>query len=327
MKIHTALSTRTDTHRAVAEVVGRLGEVFGRTRIDLAFLFMSSQHVKSAQTALDELTGELKPAHLVGCTGTSIVGESREIERAPGLAVWAASLPGTDIDTFRLTVRAQDGSYLFGGFPERIRDADRRRCLVLLADPFTTPIKELLDQTNRDFPNLPVIGGLASAGHGPGKNRLMINSEVAHVGVVGVLLSGDVAVDTVVSQGCRPVGAPFLITRVEGNSIQALGRRPAMVRLQEVFDQVGKSDRELIRNDLHIGMAMNEYQDRFERGDFVIRNIMGIDRKTGAIAVMGLPRPGQTMQFHVRDRLTASEDLESLLEDQAAERQEQPRPY
>ena len=117
----------------------------------------------------------------------------------------------------------------------------------------------------------------------------------------------------VVSQGCRPIGRPLVITRAEENVIIELGGRPALERLHEIFGSLDEADRRLVRTSLHVGRAATEYKDRFDRGDFLVRNVVGADPESGVIAVGDLVRTGQTMQFHVRDAASADDDLRLLL--------------
>ncbi|MFM7251404.1 MAG: FIST C-terminal domain-containing protein, partial [Planctomycetaceae bacterium] len=77
--------------------------------------------------------------------------------------------------------------------------------------------------------------------------------------------------------------------------------------------EIDEVDRQLVRSSLHIGRVASEYQERFRRGDFLVRNVVGADPDTGVIAVGDLVRTGQTVQFHVRDAGTAHEDLLHLL--------------
>jgi small ligand-binding sensory domain FIST len=319
MKFATALSTDTDPLRAVDQAAESVKAVFGKMPIDMLFLFITPHLSDAAEEVLKRIGRRLHPKHVLGATASSVVGGGREAEGGTAMSLLAASLPGAIIDTFRLTVRQTNGKYTFQGFPSAIDDKENRRAAILLADPFTTPVRDLLDQTNAAYPGLPVTGGLCSGGHGPGHNKMFLDDEVGHVGVMGALLSGDIAVETVVSQGCRPVGRTYLVTESEGNLIRTLGRRPALARLQEVFEEASEIDQRLIQTGLGVGVAMNEYQDTFQRGDFLIRNVVGIDQSSGAIAMMGTPRIGQTMQFHVRDAAAASEDLNALLTARAHE--------
>ena len=171
-------------------------------------------------------------------------------------------------------------------------------CLATLAD---------------ELPGVPVVGGMASGG-GFGENRLFLGDELIDAGAIGVVIQRGPKVRTVVSQGCRPIGTTFVVTRAERNIIYELGGVPPLERLEKLFAELPDRDKQLVDNGVHIGVAMNEYQDRFRRGDFLIVNVHGVDRESGALATGGLMRVGQTVQFHIRDAETADEDLQHLLE-------------
>ena len=185
--------------------------------------------------------------------------------------------------------------------------------MLLLGEPFSFPADELIRRLNEDRPGVPVLGGMASGGVAPGENRLLLGTQVFSHGAVAALVHGDVRIRSVVSQGCRPIGKPFVVTKSEANVIHELGGVAALVRLQEVFETLTEQDRLLVRHGLHVGRVLSEYQDKFVRGDFLVRNVIGADPKSGAIAIGDFVRPGQTVQFHIRDEQTADEDLRELL--------------
>jgi small ligand-binding sensory domain FIST len=183
----------------------------------------------------------------------------------------------------------------------------------LLGEPFSFPADTLLERLNDDQPGIPVLGGMASAAHAPGQNCLWLNDQVHSQGAVAVLLHGNISIQSVVSQGCRPIGQTFVVTKAERNLIYELGGVPAMQRLQEVAESLAPEELQLINRGLHVGRVTSEYQENFARGDFLIRNVVGHDRENGALAVGDYIRVGQTVQFHVRDADTADEDLRALL--------------
>jgi small ligand-binding sensory domain FIST len=154
---------------------------------------------------------------------------------------------------------------------------------------------------------------MASGSWGPGKNRLLLGKQVLDHGALALLVSGAVAVRNVVSQGCRPIGRPFVVTKAERNVIQELGGVPALVQLQQLFATLAPEEQQLARGGLHVGQVINEYQETFGRGDFLVRNVQGVDPQSGAIAIGDWVRVGQTVQFHVRDAATAHEDFDLLL--------------
>ncbi len=147
----------------------------------------------------------------------------------------------------------------------------------------------------------------------PGENRLLLGANEIESGAVAVLVHGAVNVTSVVSQGCRPIGQPFVVTKAERNVVVELGGRPALAQLQELFEKLSPEEQQLARGGLHVGQVIDEYRDEFERGDFLVRNVQGVDPKNGAIAIGDWVRAGRTVQFHVRDAATADEDLDALL--------------
>jgi len=205
------------------------------------------------------------------------------------------------------------------GWPDEL--AFEPQALLLLADPYSFPTEPVLGWIDERHPGLPVIGGLASAGRGPGGNRLVHGTEVGTSGAVGVLLGPGVQIDVVVSQGCRPFGRPLVVTKAEGNVIHELAGRPALERLvAQANDTLSEHEVELLeRGGLHVGRVVDEHRDNFGRGDFLVRNVLGADRRTGAIAVGDVVEVGTTVQFHLRDADTAYEDLHEMLHGRSAD--------
>ena len=188
----------------------------------------------------------------------------------------------------------------------------KKGVLLLLADPFSFRVEELLKRFNQQVPGLRVVGGMASGSQVPRANQLVLDGKAFPDGAVAMFLDGGIKVGTVVSQGCRPIGRTMIVTRAENNVIRELGRRPALDALREMFQELSAEDQRRIQDGLHIGRVINEYQATFQRGDFLVRNVMGAD-DSGAIQINDLVRVGQTVQFHVRDAETADEDLREHL--------------
>jgi small ligand-binding sensory domain FIST len=303
-----ALSEHPLTVEATAEVVGEVLERVGPGP-DLAVLFVTAAHVPRLAEIVRTVDAALHPAAFIGTTASSVLGRDREVEDQPGIALWAGT-PGP-VEAVRLdAVRTPEGTLLTGLEPSRVAGMGT---LILLADPLSFPVDDVVDVLARDAPHLQVSGGMASAGLSPGANRFVVGDTVHTDGAVGVLLGPDQAVTTVVSQGCRPIGDPFVVTRATGNVIAEIGGSPALVRLDELFGRLGDHDRELVQQGLHIGRVIDEHKADFGRGDFLVRNVIGADRSTGAIAIGDVVPVGATVQFHVRDAASADEDLHTLL--------------
>ncbi|OLC01144.1 MAG: hypothetical protein AUH35_00715 [Nitrospirae bacterium 13_1_40CM_62_7] len=208
-------------------------------------------------------------------------------------------------------------------WPDHVGAGPEPPVFLLLADPFSTPVDEVLALMADRCPGATAIGGLAGGGHDLGENRMLLDDEVYEGGLVGVAVSGPVRIRTVVSQGCRPIGERYVVTKAERNVIYELGGTPALDRLQAAFESLSEEERRIAHRALHVGVVIDEHHNRFERGDFLVRNLIGADRSSGSVAIGDVVREGQTVQFHVRDARSASEDLNLLL---AAEQSRQARP-
>jgi small ligand-binding sensory domain FIST len=175
----------------------------------------------------------------------------------------------------------------------------------------------LLDALAVDTPGLPVVGGIASGVHDIGGPVLFHGNDALGHGAVGALLRG-VDVLPCVSQGAAPIGPEMVVTAAEGNLILELASKPALVKLRNVIAEVGPQERALAGTGLLLGVVIDENKPEYERGDFLIRGLLGADESSGALAIGDRIRVGQTVRFHVRDAASADEDLKEALELQSA---------
>lgn len=305
-----ALSEHPVPTQAVGETVGSVLESLGGEPPDLAAVFVTAAHTGAVDDIVASIRSLLRPGTLLGATASSVLGGEREVEDAPAVALFAARLGGP-VEPLRLEAHQTQSGWLLGGLPEEI--AGERRTLVVLADPFSFPADGFLAWTTERHPHLAVAGGLASAARGPGGNRLVLDGAVHHDGAVAALLPVGVSARTVVSQGCRPIGDPLIVTRAERNVLYELAGRPALERLLELLERLPPDDRRLAQQGLHLGVVIDERQATFGRGDFLIRNVLGADRDNGAVVVGDEVLVGSTVQFQVRDAVSADEDLRVLL--------------
>ncbi len=315
MPFAAALSTAPQTDAALEQVCSESRSHFAGAP-DLAVVFFSTHHAKAADRIARTLTERLAPRCLLGCVAEAVIGNSKEIEDAPALSVWLGrwNQPVAPEPFHAVLERTSEGPSLLG-LPDGLVGADSAESAVLLlGDPYTFPIDQFLSQMNENNPGLPVLGGMASGVRGAGQCRLIVNGDVRREGAVGVLLQGQLGLRSIVSQGCRPIGQHMVVTRAEENIIQELGGKTPMQRLQELWQSLNPQDQNLLQQGLHIGRVINEYGGDFQRGDFLVRNVLGLDRDSGALAITERVRVGQTVQFHVRDAETADEDLHALLQ-------------
>ncbi|HEX5095955.1 MAG TPA: FIST N-terminal domain-containing protein [Acidimicrobiia bacterium] len=305
-----AMSLHPTPVEAVGEVAGEILERFDGERPDLLVCFASPHHVGAFEDVASGLGKLLEPEIMVGGSAVAIAGGATEVESSPALSIFAARFAGGRLDPLTLDALQTPDGHVINGWPDDVPD---HGTLLMFADPYSFPVPDFLRLCNAQVPNLTVMGGLASSASGPGGNRLMNGERVVTSGAVAVLLSEDVPVTPVVSQGCRPIGQPFTVTNAQQNLVLELAGQPAMHRLQELVLAADEDERELMRQGLHLGVVVDEHKLDFSRGDFLVRNVLGADRNNGAIAVGDLVQVGQTVQFHVRDANAADEDLRARL--------------
>ncbi len=305
----SALSTHADLSIALREVAERVSKQLGQPA-NLAFVFVSADRAEQMQQVATHLCDALATHNLLGCTAESLLETEREIEGETAISLWAAVLPEVQVEPMHLRYeRAAEGAFITGWTDACDGPWPEHASLFCLGEPFSFPADAMLERLNDDRPGTPVFGGMASGGSVPGENRLIVGREVHRDGAVAALVSGAIRVRSVLSQGCRPIGKPLVITKAEGNVILELGGRAALVQLKEIFDELPTHEQQLVQRGLHVGRVVSEYLERFESGDFLVRNVMGIDAQRGAIAVGDYFRTGQTVQFHIRDVRTADDDL------------------
>ncbi len=312
-----AISTDTECELALEKTLDSLRSDMAGVSVDLACVFVTHHHGAALEDLGPRLSKALGARVLVGSSGETIIGGTREVEEGPALSVWAAHLPGTEVRGFKATLEMNsEGTGHFKGAPD-IRRNDRASVL-LFADPYSFAADEFLATLDQRFPGVPVVGGMSSGGQGPGQNLLFTERGLVAAGAVGVVLEGAVEICSVVSQGCRPVGKPWVVTACEQNILRTLASRPAAEVLFETLASLSKDDRALFQRQPFVGLAIDAAKSTFERGDFLVRGIVGIEPKNKSFAVGDTLRRGQTVQFLVRDAQSASEDLTQMMRSHAA---------
>lgn len=318
MRFASSVVEEASAERAVQAILAPIDATLTPGMVDLALLFVTGHFEKELPSILDRVTSAFSTAVLIGCTAEGTIGVQKELERVPSMSLLVASLPDVRIRPFHIRQNAVEHAQTAADW-ERIVGAspESRPVFIVLADPFSLDVHGFIDRINQVYPRAPLVGGVASAARQPRGNGLFLNGEVLREGAVGVALSGRLTVDTAVSQGCRPIGRSFVITKAERNVIRELGGKPALEQLQEVLTKLTPEDDRLARQSLLIGRAIDEYKGAFGRGDFLIHGIVGADRSSGSIGIAGLAKTGATVQFHVRDADSADEDLRAMLKPHA----------
>ncbi len=327
MEWANAVSTHPSLEGAVKDVVEQLK---GRLTAapDLGLVFISSSFTSEFARLLPLLQDLLPIPVLVGCSGGGIVGmdahgQPQELEDTPALSLTVARLPGVLLRSFHtLSGDLPDLDSPPAAWAELIGVApEQNPQFILMADPFSSSVTDLLQGLDFAYPSGVKIGGLASVDGFNRHSGLFCDRTLYTEGVVGVALSGPVVLDTIVAQGCRPIGPVYRVDKAERNILLALddpedgdSSRPPLELLQTMFETLSEGDRKLAQSSLFIGIAQDSFKLSLDPGDFLIRTLLGVDPKVGAIAVGDRLRPGQRVRFHLRDARTSAADLEHLLQ-------------
>jgi len=313
-----AISEHLDTRTAGIEVAELL-ETAMAGPTDVVFVFASFHHREALEFAIADIRRTLAPKIIIGLTTESVVGCDLELEGVAGLSAIAMHLPGVTLDAWVTTPKNPIPISKPEKIPEWIGLQDSTKAVFFFADPFSTPITRLLPalvNCRSENAPLPIIGGMASGASQARYNRLFLNDKAVRNGGIGLTISGEIELDCIVSQGCRPIGEHYRVTKTEGNVVLELGGKPAIEVLRDLARSVGAEERDFLQGGLLLGSVIDENKQYFGRGDFLVRSILGIDRKRKGIAAGEFYRLGKTVQFHVRDPQTAVEDLQLLLDAQ-----------
>ncbi|BAY81848.1 hypothetical protein NIES267_13250 [Calothrix parasitica NIES-267] len=319
MQWSNALSTRPSLEAAISEVVEQaVGKL--STQANLGIAFISSAFTSEYSRFLPLLAEKLDVPVLIGCSGGGVVGtsssgEAQELEDEPALSLTLAYLPEVNIHPFHVIAEelpdldSSPNAWMdLIGVPQNSTPQ-----FILLSSNIGSGINDLLKGLDFAYPDSVVIGGQASGGMG-NRIALFCNNKLYTEGSVGIALTGNIALDTIVAQGCRPIGTPHQIGKCDRNIILEIDEQVPLILLRDLVASLSEEEKVLAQNSLFVGVAMSEFKQDLQQGDFLIRNILGVDPAAGAIAVGDYLRPGQSIQFHLRDAQTSAQDLEFLLD-------------
>ncbi|MEM1071507.1 MAG: FIST N-terminal domain-containing protein [Planctomycetota bacterium] len=331
----SAISTREDAEAAASDAADRaldrmLSQAPGQQRgVDLVFIFITAAHAARAARIEQRIHEQLDADLVVAISAEGVMGDGLEIERAAGVSLLAASLPGVRVSPFILQDLPRppddaDDAWAREHFSAAMGIGQDHRGTILFTDPFSVPLVRLLPllaaaqagPAETGSGSGVLFGGVVSGGRVPGSNVLSINGGLMNAGGVGISFAGPIGFDGLVSQGCRGFGPNMIVTKAKGNAILELAGKPAMDAIRDAVLELPEGRRRQIEKGLFIGRVINEYKDRFGRDDYLIRGIGGFDESARAILTDDFFRVGQTVRLHVRDAETAEEDLAMLLDAQ-----------
>ncbi len=302
----TGASTAADWHIAVDQALHGV-----HADADLVFLFASYHHAERYPEIVSAIHERLSPRILAGCSGQAVITTGREIEGRPGITLLSLSLPEADLTLKRISQEELDAET---PLVDRLLPPEDVNAWVLLSDPFTIDTEALVAALAETYPGIPIMGGMASAFPGGRSAYLFEGANLAPGGALLLAVGGAWTVLPVVSQGAEPIGESWTVTEAERNIVVAIGGRPALDVLMETLRDLSPEVQNRAGRNLLCGLAMDEYADELGRGDFLIRNLLGVDRERGAVAINDNVRVGQTLQFQLRDAEAATDELNALLD-------------
>ncbi|MCU1675933.1 MAG: hypothetical protein JWM93_691 [Frankiales bacterium] len=277
----------------------------------IVFAFVTGDEPEAIEFAGRRVAEVAAPAPVIGCSASGLLGGEGGAEGVSGVSVFAGSVPDLRLRSFHLEVMRTPEGMAIVGMPNHRAGDD---VMVLFADPHSFPVDGFVERSNDSLQGLPMVGGLAFGGQGPGSTRLFVDGHAVDRGAVGFLLGGGVRTRALLSQGCRPVGPTMVVTKADENVVLEIAGVSAVSKLEQILAELDPLDQALATNGLQFGVAMDEYAEVHEHGDFLIRSVLSVDHSTGGLVVGGLVEVGRTVRFQVRDADTASEDLRQALE-------------
>ena len=287
----------------------------GAPTVSLGLVFITPRYFPHAASILEILRLHAQIPLLAGCSSTGVICGGEEIEENGGIVLGLYSFPDTEIRAsyFQQHQLEEANGPAYWHTETGISDGETTGWLVF-ADPFHLDCDRWLSDWNKAYEGTPIVGGLASGDFSAQRTQIYLNGEVFEEGGVGLSFHGRVRLASVISQGCTPIGETWTITRAEQNLIHEIGNRPAYQVLVESVQSLPAEEQNKCRGNLFLGLVVDDYLEEFHRGDFLIRNLIGADNRTGSLAVAAHPRTGQTVQFQRRDARAATQDLNSLLD-------------
>ena len=315
MKWASHLSTQNNIEACVDESVEAILSQMDGKSVDLTIIFVSPQFKDKYEEIPKLIRDRISSRHFLGCSGGGIIGGGKEAEQQAAFSITCANLPDVEIQGIHTdTMKLPDQDTAPSVWREWLGvDVEKNPSFIFLADPFSFQGEEFLAGVDFAYPNSSKVGGLASGAQAQGGNALYLDDKIYNNGLIGLALSGNIGMDTIVAQGCRPIGEPVKVSKCDGTLLTGMDGQPPLELLQSVYEGLDENDKSLVQTSLFLGIEMDPLKDNPQQGDFLIRNIMGVEREIGGIHVGTLLREGQLVQFHLRDKAMSAEDLKLML--------------
>jgi small ligand-binding sensory domain FIST len=291
-----------DWESACAAVVARLADQPAAG--DLAFVYADHRFAADADRIVERLREATGVTHWVGTVGLGVCSTGQEVYDEPSLAVMRTDLTS---EAFRvLTPMTESPDEVLEALSGWL-DAHPAPLAVVHGDPTNGRTPELIAALADRLPGGFLVGGLTSSE----SLQVQFADRAVGGGLSGVLVDAAGRVATGLSQGCSLIGEKHRITDCRQNILVALDGRPALDVLKEDIGEVLARDLRRIGGYIFAALPVTGS----DTGDYLVRNLIGIDPDQGMVAIGDLVSEGGYLQFAKRDAQTARADLERMLED------------
>jgi small ligand-binding sensory domain FIST len=274
----------------------------------IAFVFVSCDYEPHVHDLTELIQIHARCPQVVGCSAGGLIGTGEEDENESGFSLLVLQVPQDEVAVFELPPEST------GPIWEQAKRFNREEAngWILLGNPVMVG-EDWMGRWHEAMGATPTYGGLVSGSFRGEELFTFTDKELSAAAAIAVGIRGELHFGGLVSQGCRPIGEPLTITKADHNLIHQLASVSAYEQLQAAFHSLPDDQREKAQGNILVGLAMTEYVEEFHTGDFLVRSILGGDPSQGILAVGAMPRVGQTMQFQLRDRDAADNELRELL--------------
>ncbi len=302
-----SLSTMEAAERATRMAMGNAGIA----KADLAIVFATINYQAEYRELYEAVQANSSSDELIGCSGMSVLTSAGEFEGEPAIAVMV--IRAAELSAISFAAQGTE-SEIGAQIQERIHPKIRGdSLLVIFPDIRAINPVELVSQIGSDGTALPIVGAAVS-GDATGAQMYHWKGEQAtERGVTGILLTGNLTAEIGVAQGCQPIGKPKEVTKVEGRVIFELDGEPALENFKRTLQLLTQDDIRRSGGTVFVGIAMDAENREPTRGDFLIRNLVGVNEEHAAIAVSEEVTEGQLVQFHLRNSAAAAEEIRAII--------------
>lgn len=294
---HAAASRWQD---AAAACLAQLGTIPAPANV--GFLYVTDALASSLPDILAYLQTHTGVVHWTGTVGTGICASGREYHDQPAMSLMLGSFPA---EHFRMLPSLTDNLDSFVQSEQRWLGQHDYHFGIVHGDPRNMGLPQLLGNVGDAVRGGFLVGGLASSRQG----YAQIADGIVEDTLSGILFDAQIPVATALTQGCAPFGKSHTITSCQRNIAVRLDDRPAL----DVFrEEIGELlARNLTRAAQTIGVALPVQGS--DTGDYLVRNLMGIDENNKLLAIGEMLNSGQSLQFCRRDPASAEADLRRML--------------